>query len=100
MTSVTMINDAIMGTTARRQLNSTLIEYFLRYSLTVAAKAGSQAKPVIAALKRSSPSRQNQACRGPRRYATRNPAPVFVIAASLCLLSLFVQAQPQNQTQA
>src|SRR5258708_3358535 len=100
MKSVTMINDAMTGTTVRRQLNSTLIEYFLCHCLTAAAKAGPQAKPVIAALKPSPPPRQDRACRGPRRCATRNPAPVFVIAASLCLLSLFVQAQAQSQTQA
>src|ERR1700724_3506888 len=98
MTSVTMINDAMMGATARRPLNSTLIGYFLCHSLTAADKASPQAKPVIAALKPSTPSRQNRACRGPQRCAARSLAPVFVIAASLCLLSLSVQAQEQNQT--
>src|ERR1700693_4362613 len=97
MTSVTMLNDAMTGTTARRRLNNTLIEYFLRHSVTAAAKAGRLAKPVIAALK---------------RCATRNLAPVFVsviatvipmttvVAPLLCLLSVSVPGQTQNQTQA
>src|SRR6202521_6018474 len=89
MTSVTMLNDAMTGTTALRRLNSTLIEYFLRRSLTAAAKAGPLAKPVIAALK---------------RCATQNLGHVFVIATaiatSLCLSSVSVPAQAQNQTQA
>src|ERR1700675_1309930 len=99
MTDVTMINNGMMGAIALRRLNR-VMENFLLRSLPAAAQSGPQAKPVIAALKPSTPSRQNRACRGPRRCATRNPAPVFVIAASLCLLSLFVQAQAQNQTQA
>src|SRR5882762_1224703 len=74
----------MMGTTARRGLNRVMEDFLLR-SLPAAAQAGSQATPVISVLK---------------RCATRNLAPVFVIATSLSPLSVSVSAQTQNQTQA
>jgi hypothetical protein len=51
MTGDTMLNDAMTGTAERPRFSGRLIEYFLRRSLTAAAKAGPQAKAVIAALK-------------------------------------------------
>ncbi len=88
------------GTAGRLQLNSTLVEYSLRNRSTAAAKAAHQSKRVIAALKPSTPSRQNRACWGPRRCATPNLTPVFVIviAISLCLLSVAARAQTQDRT--
>ena len=94
-----MINDGIMGATARRGLNRVMEDFLLR-SLPAAAKAGPRSKPVIAALKSSTPSRQNRACWGPRRCATRNLAPAFFIATSLWLLSVSDRAQAQLPTQA
>ena len=38
MTDDTMLNDAMAGTAGRLRLNKTLTEYFLRHSLTAAAK--------------------------------------------------------------
>jgi tetratricopeptide (TPR) repeat protein len=80
-----MINGAMTGTAGRLQLNSTLVEYSLRNSSILAAKAAHQSKPAIAALK----------C-----YATPNLTPVFVIviAISLCLLSVAARAQTQERT--
>ena len=83
-----MLNDGMTGTAARVRLN-TVIEYFLRRSSTAAARAGHQAKPVIAALK---------------RCATQNRGPVFAVAASaaatsLCLLFFSAPAAAQNQAQ-
>src|SRR5260370_2324648 len=99
MTDATMINDGMRGANARRRLNR-VMENFLLRSLPAAAKAGPRSKPVIAALKPSPPSRQNRACWGPRRCATRNLAPAFFIATSLWLLSVSDQAQAQLPTQA
>src|SRR5580700_4767706 len=99
MTDATMINDGMMGATARRRLKRVLEDFLLR-SLPAAAKAGPRSKPVIAARKPSTPSRQNRACWGPRRCATRNLAPAFFIATSLWLLSVSDQAQAQIPTQA
>ena len=101
MTDNTMLNDGMMGATACRRLNR-VMENFLLRSLTAAAKAGPQAKPVNAALKPSTPSRQNRPCWGPRRCATQNLNPVFVIviATSLYLSCWSAAAHAQNQTQA
>jgi putative flippase GtrA len=54
-------------------------EYFLGGSLTAAAKADREDKPVTAALKPSTPAGQNRACWGPRRCATQNQARARVI---------------------
>ena len=88
------------GRAGRLQLNSTLVEYFLRYSSIAAAKAAHQSKRVIAALRRSTPSRQERACWGPRRCAAPNLTAVFVIviAIALCLLSMAATAQTQERT--
>src|SRR6202521_1881905 len=99
MKEPTMKNDGIMGSTARRRLNR-VMENFLLRSLPAAARPGPRSKPVIAALKPSTPSRQNRACWGPRRCATRNLAPAFFIVTSLWLLSVSDQAQAQLPTQA
>src|SRR6202790_3029057 len=99
MTDAAMINDGIMGATARRGLNRVMEDFLLR-SLPAAAKAGPRSKPVIAALKPSTPSRQNRACWGPKHCATRNLAPAFFIATSLWLLSVSDQAQAQLPTKA
>jgi Flp pilus assembly protein TadD len=86
-------------TEGRLRLNSTMVEYFLRNSSTPAAKAAVQSRPVIAALKPSTPSRENRACWGPRCCATQNLAPVFIVIA-ICLLSALALAQTQNLTRA
>ncbi len=101
MTDNKMLNDGMMGTTARQRLNGVMEDFLLR-SLTAAAKAGPQPKPVNAALKPSTPSRQNRAYWGPRRCATQNLNPVFVIviATSLYLSYWSAAAHAQNQTQA
>src|ERR1700720_3604280 len=99
MTDAAMINDGIMGATARRRLNRVMEDFLLR-SLPAAAKAGPRSKPVIASLKPSTPSLQNRACWGPRHCATRNLAPAFFIATSLWLLSVSDQAQAQLPTKA
>src|SRR6202521_4702694 len=90
----------MMGATARRRLERVVEDSLLR-SLP-AAKAGPRSKPAIAALKPSTPSRQNRACWGPRRCATQNLNPVFVIviATSLYLSCWSAAAHAQNQTQA
>src|SRR6202047_5296463 len=99
MTDVTMINDGMMGATARRRRERVVEDSLLR-SLPAAAKAGPRSNSVIAALKPSTPSRQNRACWGPRRCATRSLAPAFFIVTSLWLLSVSDQAQAQLPTQA
>src|SRR5260370_4589941 len=99
MTDATMLNDGMMGATALRRLNR-VMEHFLLRNLPPAAKAGPRSKPVIAALKPSTPSRQNRACCGPPRSAVRNLAPAFFIATSPWLLSVSDQAQAQLPTQA
>src|SRR6266852_3550974 len=102
MTDATMINCAITSTVAPQRLNRLRKKCFLRSSLTAAAKASTENKPVIAALKRSTPSRQNRARWGPRRCATQNlnSVLVFVMATSLYLLGWSAPARAQNQTPA
>ena len=96
-----MTNGAITNVAGPERQNSLmLMEYFLRHSLPAAAKAGLQDRPVIAALKPSTPSRQNRACWGPRRCATQSLGLALAIATSLCLFSMAAPAQTQNQTQA
>src|SRR6202790_2552144 len=88
----------MMGATARRRLERVVEDSLLR-SLP-AAKAGPRSKPAIAALKPSTPSRQNRACWGPKHCATRNLAPAFFIATSLYLSCWSAAAHAQLPTQA
>jgi hypothetical protein len=85
MTSVTMVNHAMTGTTASQQLNSVPIDYFPGRALTAAAKAGRRAMPVIAALKRCATQRLGHVS-------------LIVVAISLCVLCPPASAQAQNQT--
>jgi hypothetical protein len=67
-----MTNARLINRLVASRLNSLREKYPLRRSLTSAAKAETENAPEIAAVNRSTPARQNQACWGPRRCATQS----------------------------